>query len=113
MAEQEPQARGLQGPRTPGCLPGVGGQKLKQWPSPWPGPNGDTQLLWRVLLVRAALTPRTRNRLGGTVGPQSSSLQGFGRGLPLQETQWPRLISNYCKCTGAAPSRNTAHITFL
>ena len=78
MAEQEPRARGLQGPRTPGCLRGVGGQKLEQWPSPWPGPNGDAQLLWRVLLVQAALTPGTQRHLGGTVGPQSSPFRASG-----------------------------------
>lgn len=79
----------------------------------WPGSDGDTRLLGQVLLVRVALTPRTRDCLGGTAGPQSSSLQGLKRGLPLQEMQWPKLISNCCRHMGATPSMVPPHTTLL
>ena len=71
VAEQEPRAWGLQGPRTPGCLPGVGGQKLEQWPSLWPGPNRDTAT------VAAAPCP-------SSTAPRNPEPPGWDSGSPVQ-----------------------------
>lgn len=118
VAEQEPRARDLRGRRTAGCLPRVGrwgrqGWKLEQQHSAAAWLPQGHMATGVGAPCPSSTDPKNPEPPVGTVGPQSSSLQGFTRGLPLREMRWPRLLSNCCRHMGAAPSRMPPHTTFL
>ena len=101
VAEQEPRARDLWGPRTTGCLPRVGGGVGRGGSGssstrPRPGSHSDTWLLGLVLLVQAALTPRTQNRQLGQRVPSPAPFRAS------------REASHFARCSGQGYSLTAA-----